>query len=182
MQTNEVDPVPPLGQPAVQRPIEQTTNKPIEHMQTNVPSQPSTTQLAKTQNQLEVVNQPRATYNRPIGYEENSYLCNLCETPTNFSDKYKLYKHRARFHLAFDQKTRGKKRGNDEDNKISPKKTGGMEPRYLKEVVFVVFINLTNINRLLKVIIDSLRIILSCLSDLAAETDSRGEELSLIHI
>ena len=62
----------------------------------------------------------------------------MCETPTKFSDKYKLYKHRARFHFAFDQKNKGVKRGNDEDNNISPKKLGGMEQRYLKEVVFVV--------------------------------------------
>ena len=69
-----------------------------------------------------VVNQPRASYNRPIGFEENLYLRNLCETPMVFSDKYKLYKHRARFNFAFDKKNKGKKRGNDEDNKISPKK------------------------------------------------------------
>ena len=35
---------------------------------------------------------------------------------------------------------------------------------------------MSNINKLLKIIIDSLRIILSCLSDLAEETDSREEE------
>ena len=64
----------------------------------------------------------RAAYNRPIGYEENSYFCTLCETPTKFNDKYKLYKHRARFHFGFDQKNRGVKRGNAEDNKVLPKK------------------------------------------------------------
>ena len=61
--------------------------------------------------------------------------------------------------------------------KYHQKNWGGMEPRYLKDVVFVGFINMPNINRLLKVIIDCLRIILSCLSDLAEETDSRGEEV-----
>ena len=47
----------------------------------------------------------------------------MCETPTKFNDLYKLYKHRVRFHLAFDQKNKGKKRvNNDDDDKVSPKK------------------------------------------------------------
>ena len=112
--------------------------RPIEQMQTIEYNQPTAQRLIEqiqTTNQVHqkqtdtqqlevapVVNQPRASYNRPIGYEENLYLCNLCDTPTKFSDKYKLCKHRAIFHLAFDKKNKGKKRGNDGDNKISPKK------------------------------------------------------------
>ena len=116
------------NQPTVQRQIEQTINKPIEFNQAaslaykHPNNEQQTIQNITNSNPVApVVNQPRS-YNRPIGYEENSYLCNLCETPTKFSDKYKLYKHRARFHLAFDQKNKGVKRGNDNDNKISPKR------------------------------------------------------------
>ena len=46
------------------------------------------------------------------------YLCAWCETPTKFTDPYKSNRHVDRFHAAFNQKNKGVKRGNDEDNKI----------------------------------------------------------------
>ena len=46
--------------------------------------------------------------------------------------------------------------------------------KYLKDVVFVFFLkDMPNIFRLFKVVLDSLRIILSYLSDLLVETDSK---------
>ena len=69
-------------------------------------------------------NQPRL-YNRPIGYEEKSYLCSWCETPTKFKDHKKLSKHIKRFHNAFDQKNRGVKRGDDDLDEIAPKRQRG---------------------------------------------------------
>ena len=46
------------------------------------------------------------------GYKDQQELiniCTLCETPMKFTDPYKFYKHRVRFHLAFDKKRRGNK-------------------------------------------------------------------------
>ena len=99
------------------QPIAHTQNQPIAYTQ----NQPAI-QLAQ-----EHTDNPGtgAAYNRPIGYEENSFLCTLCETPTKFYDKYKLYKHRARFHNAFDQKNRGVKRGDDDLDEIAPKRQRG---------------------------------------------------------
>ena len=71
-----------------------------------------------------VVKQTRK-YHRPIGYEESIHICNLCETPTKFNDPYKLYKHTVRFHLGFDQKNKGNKRENYEDNKVLLKRWRG---------------------------------------------------------
>ena len=132
MQTNEVEynRVAPLTyiQPTVQRPIEQTMNKPIEfnqaaplaHKHPNTQQQtiqniPNTIQVAA------VDNQPRK-YNRSIGFEEKSYFCSWCETPTKFADHKKLGKHIERFHLAFNQKNKGTKRGNDDLDEIAPKR------------------------------------------------------------
>merc|ERR1711888_182898 len=115
-------------QPTVQRPIEQRTNKPIEfnHLATLAYKHPNTQQqtIQNIPNSNQVApndNQPKS-YNRPIGYEEKSYFCIWCETPTKFTDHKKLGKHIERFHAAFNQKNKGTKRGNDEDNKISPKR------------------------------------------------------------
>ena len=124
MQNNEVG----YNQPTVQRQIEQTINKPIEFNQAaslaykHPNNQQQTIQNITNSNPVvPVVNQPRS-YNRPIGYEETSYLCIWCETPTKFNDHKKLGKHIERFHAAFNQKNKGVKRGNDEDNKILPKR------------------------------------------------------------
>ncbi len=124
MQNSEVG----YNQPTVQRQIEQTINKPIEFNQAasleykHPNNQQQTIQNIPNTNQIvPVVNQPRS-YNRPIGYEEKSYLCIWCETPTKFNDHKKLGKHIERFHAAFNQKNKGVKRGNDEDNKILPKR------------------------------------------------------------
>ena len=111
MQTNEVDPVAPLTyiQPTVQRQIEQTMNKPIEfkHAAQLTHKHPNTQQqtIQNIPNTIQVAtvdNQPRK-YNRPIGYEETSYFCSWCETPTKFTDHKKLSKHIERFHAAFNQ-------------------------------------------------------------------------------
>merc|ERR1712121_593520 len=145
MQNNEVGYI----QPIVQRQIEQTINKPIEFNQAaSLAYNPSIPQryIVHTQNQpfdqpitqnqttdkvpndptqvATVVNQPRS-YNRPIGYEEKSYLCSWCETPTKFKDRKKLSKHIKRFHNAFDQKNRGLKRGDDDLDEIAPKRQRG---------------------------------------------------------
>ena len=145
MQNNEVGYI----QPIVQRQIEQTINKPIEFNQAaSLAYNPSIPQrhIVHTQNQpfdqpitqnqttdkvpndptqvATVVNQPRS-YNRPIGYEEKSYLCSWCETPTKFKDRTKLSKHIKRFHAAFHQKNKGTKRGNDDLDEITPKRHRG---------------------------------------------------------
>ena len=145
MQNNEVG----YNQPTVQRQIEQTINKPIEFNQAaSLAYNPSIPQrhIVHTQNQpfeqpitqnqttnkvpndptqvATVVNQPRS-YNRPIGYEEKSYLCIWCETPTKFNDYKKLNKHIERFHATFNQKYKGTKRGIDDLDEISPKRLRG---------------------------------------------------------
>ena len=106
-------------------PIAHTQNQPIAHTQNQ--------QIAHTQNQpviqlaQEHTDNPgtRAAYNRPIGYEEKSYLCSWCETPTKFKDRKKLSKHIKRFHNAFDQKNKGTKRGDDDLDEIAPKRHRG---------------------------------------------------------
>ena len=111
MQTNEVgyNHVPSLAynQPTVQRPIEQTTNKPIKFNQApplahkHPNTQQQTIQNIPNSNQVAANdNQPRS-YNKPIGYEEKSYLCIWCEAPTKFNDYKNLNKHIERFHAAF---------------------------------------------------------------------------------
>merc|ERR1711895_170331 len=126
IQTNQ-----PIAHTQIQ-PIGYTQNQPIAHTKIQPIAHTQNQPIAYTQYQpaiqlaQEHADNPgtRAAYNRPIGYEENSFLCTLRETPTKFYDKYKLYKHRARFHAGFDQKNRGFERGNVEDNKIFPKKIG----------------------------------------------------------
>merc|ERR1711888_193820 len=127
MQTNEVG----YNQPTVQRQIEQTINKAIKFNQAaslaykHPNNQQQTIQNIPNSNQVApVVNQPRS-YNRPIGYEEKSYLCIWCETPTKFNDYKKLNKHIERFHAAFMQKNKGLKRANDSLDEISSKRVRG---------------------------------------------------------
>ena len=65
---------------------------------------------------------PRPSYNRPIGIEQTLYLCTLCETPTKCSDYHKLGRHVERFHSAFKQNNKGVKRGKGEQEEVWPKK------------------------------------------------------------
>merc|ERR1711951_180792 len=134
---NQVSPNPSPQQRSIEQiqiqPITHTQNQPIAHTQ----NQP----IAHTQNQpalqlaQECTDNPGtiAAYNRPIGYEENSYLCSWCETPTKFKDRKKLSKHIKRFHNAFDQKNRGVKRGDDDLDEIAPKRQRGDNKYNLNE-------------------------------------------------
>merc|ERR1712121_533157 len=97
------------------QPIGYTQNQPVTYAQIHPIAHTQNQQIAHTQNQpviqlaQEHTDNPgtRATYNRPIGYEEKSYLCSWCETPTKFKDCTKSSKHNKRFHNAFHQKNRG---------------------------------------------------------------------------
>merc|ERR1711951_95271 len=122
----------PIAHTQIQ-PIAHTQNQPIGYMQNQPIAHTQNQPIAYTQNQpaIQLAQEHKdnpgtgAAYKRPIGYEENSFLCTLCETPTKFYDRTKLYKHRARFHNAFDQKNRGVKRGDDDLDEISPKRQRG---------------------------------------------------------
>ena len=50
------------------------------------------------------------------------YVCTLCETPTKFTNYYKLEKHVKRFHSDFDQNVKGSKRKCVKDENVFPKK------------------------------------------------------------
>merc|ERR1711951_13659 len=115
---NQVSPNPSPQQRSIEQiqiqPITHTQNQPIAHTQIQPMAYTQNQPIAYTQNQpvaytqihpiVHTQNQPiahtqnqpaiqlaqehadnlgtRAAYNRPIGYEENSFLCTLCETPT----------------------------------------------------------------------------------------------------
>ena len=64
------------------------------------------------------------------------YICTLCETPTQFSDYHKSDKHFERFHIAYNQKNKGKKRGKDNElGEISPKRLKSNETKILADDV-----------------------------------------------
>lgn len=62
------------------------------------------------------------SYKKQIGFKEKLYLCFFCETPTKFIFHYILYRHTVRFHF-FYQKNKGMKRGDDDLDGISQKKS-----------------------------------------------------------
>ena len=49
-------------------------------------------------------------------------MCTYCETPTKFTTFNRLMNHVKRFHSAFDQKERGYKRKDEEEEEVFPKK------------------------------------------------------------